>query len=161
MHFLEFKLILSSTMWCMLMLWYVMYECVTLWCTRCGPYFGTTVEAVQCLTYQTEWNVRICKKRQNILCFGVCGRQNFFTLSPSYTLSPKNLEKSLSPTVLELGWVIRNDEMKIWLCLYFQHVTRYIRTDFVEESRQKMQRSEEEHFFRKGCSERVYFKHSE
>ena len=25
--------------------------------TRRGPYFGTTVEAVQCLKYQTEWNV--------------------------------------------------------------------------------------------------------
>ena len=44
----------------------------------------------------------------------------------------------------------RHDEMKIWLCLYFQRVTRYIGTDFVEESRQKMQRSEEEHFFREG-----------
>ena len=39
-------------------------------------------------------------------CFGVCGRKNFFTLSPSYAPSPKNREKSLYPTVLELGWVI-------------------------------------------------------
>ena len=44
--------------------------------------------------------------------------------------------------------------MKIWLCLYFQHVKRYIGTDFVEESRQKMQRSEEEHCFREGCFDR-------
>ena len=45
----------------------------------------------------------------------------------------------------------RHGEMRIWLCLYFQHVTRYIGTDFVEESRQNMQRSEKEHFFREGC----------
>ena len=30
----------------------------------------------------------------------------------------------------------RHGEVRIWLCLYFQHVTRYIGTDFVEESRQ-------------------------
>ena len=53
----------------------------------------------------------------------------------------------------------RYDEMKIWLCLYFQHDTRYIGTDFVEESRQKMQRSEKEHLFAKGALiRRVYFK---
>ena len=48
----------------------------------------------------------------------------------------------------------RHAEMKIWLCLYFQHVTRYIGTDFVEESRQNMQRLEEEHLFREGCCDR-------
>ena len=42
-------------------------------------------------------------------------------------------------------------EMKIWLCLYFQHVTRYIGTDFVEESRRKMQRSGKETFLAKGA----------
>ena len=31
----------------------------------------------------------------------------------------------------------RHGEMKIWLCLYFQHVTRYFGTDFVEQCRQK------------------------
>ena len=33
-------------------------------------------------------------------------RKNFFTLSPSYAQSPKNREKSLCPTVLQLRWVI-------------------------------------------------------
>ena len=47
----------------------------------------------------------------------------------------------------------RHGEMKIWLCLYFQHVTRYLEIEFLEESRQKMQRSEE-HFFREGCFDR-------
>ena len=54
-------------------------------------------------------------------------------------------------------------EMKMWLCLYFQHITGYIGTDFVEESRQKMQRSEEEHLFSRRVlwQERVHFKWSE
>ena len=48
----------------------------------------------------------------------------------------------------------RRGEMKIWLCLYFQHVMRYIGTDFVEESRREMQRSEKEHIFGEGCFDR-------
>ena len=36
--------------------------------TRCGSYFGTTVGAVQCLVYQTEWNVRTCKKETKKYC---------------------------------------------------------------------------------------------
>ena len=54
----------------------------------------------------------LAKKKQNILCFGVCevcgcvGEKNLFTLSPSYVQSPKNREKSLYPTVLQLRWVI-------------------------------------------------------
>ena len=65
---------------------------------RCGPYFGTIVEAVQCLTYQTERNVQTCKKETNILWFGVCGRKNFFTLSPSFKQkkSQKSWKISLS-----------------------------------------------------------------
>ena len=45
----------------------------------------------------------------------------------------------------------RHGEMKIWLCLYFQQVTRYIGTDSVEENRQNMQRSKKEHFLAKGA----------
>ena len=37
------------------------------------------------------------------------------------------------------------------MTLYFQHITRSIGTDFVEESRQKMQRSEGSIFFAKGA----------
>ena len=108
--------------------------------TRCGPYFGTTVEAVQCLTYQIRWNIRICKKERKYILFrggGGCGRQNFFTLSPSYKQSSKNREKSLCPAV-EMG----HFDMVRWKyhCLYFKRVTRYIGTDF--------------------CG-RIYFKHSE
>ena len=53
--------------------------------------------------------LELVKKRQNTLLFWgvwVCGRKNFFTLSPSYAQSPKNREKSLCPTVLPLIWVI-------------------------------------------------------
>ena len=94
--------------------------------TKCWLYFGTIVEALQCLTDQTEWTVRTCEKEtkhtlfwgikmypvlryEKIFCFWVfrvCRRKNFFTLSPSYQQSPKNREKSLCPTVLQLGWVI-------------------------------------------------------
>ena len=45
----------------------------------------------------------------------------------------------------------RHGEMKIWLCLYFQHVTRYIGTDFVEESRQKCKDQKRSIFFAKGA----------
>ena len=48
----------------------------------------------------------LAKKRQKILCFGMCGGKKFFTLSLSYKQSPKNREKSLCPTVLQLRWVI-------------------------------------------------------
>ena len=90
------------------------------------------------------------KKGKNILCLGGGGRKNFFTLSPSHAQSPKNHEKSLCPTVLQLRWIISTwwDEN---MTLYFQHDTRYIGTDFVGESRQKMQRLEEEHFFAKSA----------
>ena len=76
---------------------------------RCRPYFGVTAEAVQCLTYQTEWNVRTCKKKDktySVLGCGVCGGRDFFTLSPSFKQSPRNREKSLCPTVWQLRWVI-------------------------------------------------------
>ena len=87
--------------------------------TRCGSYFGTTLEAVQCFTYQTRWKVRTCKKETTYFVLGcvgvwvcgcvgvwVCGRKNFFSLSPSYKQSTKNREKSPCLKVLELGWVI-------------------------------------------------------
>ena len=48
----------------------------------------------------------LAKKRQNFLRFGVCVRKNFCTLWLSYAQSPKNREKSLCPTVLQLKWVI-------------------------------------------------------
>ena len=91
------------------------------------------------------------QKRDKILCFGVCGRKTFFTLSPSYKQSPKTVKHLFVLQFWSWDGSFGHGEMKIWLCLYFQHVTRYIGTDFVEESRQKMQRSEEEHVFREGC----------
>ena len=84
-------------------------------CTRCGTYFGTTVEAVQCFTYRTEWNVWTCEKETKYYsCFGVwkhtlfwgVREKDFFTLSPSYKQSPKNRGKSLGSAVLQLRWLI-------------------------------------------------------
>ena len=80
----------------------------------------------------------LAKKRQNILCFGVCGRKNFFRLSPSCVQSSKNRERSLCSTVLEFKWVIStwwDENMALfvfsacyeihckWFCgiIYFKH----------------------------------------
>ena len=37
----------------------------------------------------------LAKKRQNMLCSGGGGRNNFFTVSPSYKQSPKTVKISL------------------------------------------------------------------
>ena len=122
--------------------------------TRCGSYFGTTVEAVQYLMYQAEWNVRTCKKEtKHTLFWGVrvYERKDCFILSPSYAQSPKTVKNLFVLQFCSWDGSFRHGEMKIWLCLYFQHVTRYIGTDFVEESRQKMQKLEKDHFSREEC----------
>ena len=56
----------------------------------------------------------LAKKRQNTLCFGVCGRKNFFEMSPSYKQSPKNRQKiSLSCSfAVEMG----HFDMVRWKC---------------------------------------------
>ena len=87
----------------------------------------------------------------------VCRRKNFFTLSSNYAQSPK---KSRNLFVLQFcSWSgsFWHDEMRIWLCLYFQHVTRYIGTDFVEEADKKC-KDQKRSLFRKGWFDRkVYF----
>ena len=131
--------------------------------TRCGPYFGTTVKAMQCLTYQTEGNVRTCKKEtKDTLFWGVwvcgCVGERISLLCRQVTSKvPKTVKNLFVLQFCSWDGSFRHGEMKRSLCLYFQHVTRYIGTDFVEESRRKMQRSEEEHFFREGCSDRKEF----
>ena len=50
---------------------------------------------------------------------------------------PKTVKNLFVIQCCSWGGSFRHDEMKIWLCLYFQHVTRYLGTDFVEESRRK------------------------
>ena len=83
--------------------------------TRCGPYFGTTVEAVQCLTYQTEWNVWTCKKEtKHYSCFGVWkhtlfwgvrGKEFLYFVAELRAKSQKPWKISC-PTVLQLRWLI-------------------------------------------------------
>ena len=119
--------------------------------TRCGPYFGTTVEAVQCLTYRTEWNVRTCKKETKHTLLGGGGRKDFFTLSPSHKQSLKNREKTLCPTVLQLRWVIwtwwdENMTLFVFSACYEIH-----RNWFCGRKQTKMQRSKKEHFLAKGA----------
>ena len=96
----------------------------------------------------------LAKKRQNILCFGVCGRKNSSCCRQVTSKVPKTVKNLFDLQFCSWDGSFRHGEMKIWLCLYFQHVMRYIGTDFVEESRQQMQRSEEEHFCREGCFDR-------
>ena len=86
-------------------------------------------------------------------CVGVwdCGRRNFITLSPSYKQSLKNHGNLFLLQSWSWDGSFRHGEMKIWLCLYFQHVTRYIGTDFVEESRQKCKDQQRSIFFAKGA----------
>ena len=94
----------------------------------------------------------LAKKRQNILCVGGGGRERISLRCCQVTHKvPKTVKYLFVLQFCSWDGSFRHGEMKIWLCLYFQHVTRYIGTDFVEESRQKMQRSEEEHFLVKGA----------
>ena len=111
---------------------------------------------------------KLVKKRQKILSFGVCGCVGVWVCGcvgvweREISSRCRQVTRKVPKTVKNLfvlqfcSWdgSFRHGEMKIWLCLYFQHVTRYVGTEFVEGSRQKMQRSEKEHSFREGCSDR-------
>ena len=145
--------------------------------TRCGPYFGASVDAVQCLKYQTQWNFRTCNKEtkhtpfwgvkthsvlgcETTLCFGVWKhtlfwgvreKGFFYVVTKLQAKSQKTMKNLFVLQFCSWDRSFRHGEMKIWFCLYFQHVKRYIGTDFVEESRQKMHRAEEEHLFAKSA----------
>ena len=84
-------------------------------------------------------------------CVGVREKEFPYVVAKLHTKSQKRWKISLCLQFCSWNGSSRHGEIKIWLCLYFQHVTRYIEADFVEESRQKMQRSEEEHFFAKSA----------
>ena len=124
--------------------------------TRCGPYFGSAVEAVQCLTYQTEWSVQTCKKEaKHTLVLGCAGERISLHCRQVTSRVPKTMKNLCVLQFCSWDGSFRHGKMKIWVCSYFQHVTRYIGTDFVEESRQKMQRSEKENFFREKCFDQM------
>ena len=95
----------------------------------------------------------LAKKREKIFCFGVCGcveeRISLRCRQVTHKV-PKTMENLFVLQFPSWDGSFRHGEMEIWLCLYF-HVTRYIGADFVEKSRQKLQRSEKEHFFAKGA----------
>ena len=86
----------------------------------------------------------LAKKRQNmlflqnILCFGVVPEKGFpHVVAKLHAKSQNPWKISLSYSLAVKMGSFRHGEMKIWLCLYFQHVTRYIGTDFVEEKQTK------------------------
>ena len=93
----------------------------------------------------------LAKYRQNILCFGVYGGRISLCCCQVTSKVPKTLKNLFVLQFYSWDGSFRHGEMKIWLCLYFQHVTRSIGTDFVGESRRNMQRSEKEHLFCEGC----------
>ena len=99
----------------------------------------------------------LAKKRQNILITGMWGGR--ISLS-CHQVTRKVLKAVENLFILQFcSWdgSFRHGERKRGLCLYFQCVTRYIGTDFVEESRLEMQRSKEEHFLREGCLDRTEY----
>ena len=115
----------------------------------------------RCSVSRTKLNEtsELAKKRHNIFCFGVCGcvgvrvcgRKNFFTLSPSYMQSPKNREKCLCLTVLELRWVISTwwDEN---MTLFVFSVCYEIHWDwFCGRKQTKNAKIRRGVFFREGC----------
>ena len=102
-------------------------------CTRCGPYFGTTVEAVQCLTSQTEMKRSNVQKRDKhtlvlgckntLLFWGVRERRFLHVVAELQTKSQKPGKNFFVLQFCSWNGSFRHGEMKIWLCLYFQHVT--------------------------------------
>ena len=98
------------------------------------------------------------QKRQNIFCFGG-GRGERISLRCRQVTSkvPKTMKNLFVLQFCSWDGSFGHGEVKIWLCLYFQHVTRYIGTDLKEESRQNMQRSEGEYLFREGCFDRTEY----
>ena len=110
----------------------------------------------------------LAKTRRNTLWFGVWKHTLFWGVKTYSVLGcvgerislrcrqvtskvPKTVKNLFVLQFCSRDGSFRHDEMKIWLCLYFQHVTRHIGTDFAKENRQKVQRSEEEYFFGEGC----------
>ena len=94
------------------------------------------------------------QKRDKTYLFGMCGcvgERISLRCRQVTSKVPNNVKNLLVLQFCSWDGSFGHGEMRIWLCLYFQHVTRYIETDFVEESRQKMQTSEKEHLFCEGC----------
>ena len=95
----------------------------------------------------------LSKKRQNMLCFGVCGcvGERISVLCRQVTSKVPKAVKNLCPLVLELRWAIST-----W---WEENMTLFVFSACYEvnwnwvcgRSRQKMQRSEKEHLFREGC----------
>ena len=86
---------------------------------------------------------------------GVCGRKNFFTLSSNHAQSPKKSWKIFLSYNFGVG--MGHFDVVRWKCdsvCIFSMLRDTLKLIFLEKSRQKMQRSEEEHFFAKGGFDR-------
>ena len=96
----------------------------------------------------------LAQKKHNILCLECagCAEERISSRCRQVTSKvPKTVKNLFVLQFCSWDGSFRHGEMKIWLCLYFQHVTRYIGTDFVEESRQKCKDQKRSIFFAKGA----------
>ena len=84
-------------------------------------------------------------------CVGVWEKGFLYVVAKLQAKSPKTLKNLFVLQFCSWDGSFRHGEMKIWLCLYFQHVTRYTGTDFVEESRQKCKDQRRSICFAKGA----------
>ena len=82
--------------------------------------FSTTVEAVQCLTYQTGWNVRTCKKETKHTRFwGVREKEFLYVVLKLCAKSQKTMKISLSYSFAVENGSFRHDEMKYYsVCIF-------------------------------------------
>ena len=118
--------------------------------TRCRPYFGVRILYVS--NRMKRSNLQKRYKTHPVL--GCAGERISLRCRQVTHKIPKTVKNFFVLQFCSCDGSFRHGEMKIWVCLDFQHVTRYIGTDFVEERRQKIQRSEKEHFFHEGCFDR-------
>ena len=107
---------------------------------------------MQCLTYQTEWNVQTCKKETKHTLLGGGGRKNSLLFYQVMHKVPTTVKNFFIRQFCSWDGSFRHGEMKMSLCLYFQYVTRYLGTDFVEKSRRKCKDQERSIFFADGAS---------
>ena len=121
---------------------------------RCGPYVGTTDDTVQCLTYQTEWNVQTCRKETKHTLFWGVRKKGFLYVVAKLRAKSQKPRKSLCPTVLKLRCVISTwwDEN---MTLFVFSACYEIHWDwFCGRKQTKKCKDRKEHFFREGCFDR-------
>ena len=115
------------------------------------------VETVQCLTYQTEWNVRTCKKEtKHTLFWGVWGvwEKEFLYVVAKLRAKSQKPWKNLCLAVVQLRWVIwtwwdENMTLFVFSACYEIHWNWFCGRKQTKNA--KIRRGA---FFREGCFDR-------